>query len=197
MKTRIYNLAIFVVAMAALQGCETMYGGSGITTNRRSSREQAAIKQEMERQQLRQDAQAARITAQSAESRLDQVENRIDRLENSQRSAVWATPGEVEALRRENQELRAELAEARAEHTRLRDDIITGVQGLLKEQQKKAPPPTTTRETTSSGYEHKVESGQTLSAIAQAYGVSVKKIKDANGLKDDVIRVGQTLFIPD
>ena len=48
-----------------------------------------------------------------------------------------------------------------------------------------------------SGYEHKVEAGQTLSEIAKAYGVSMKKIIEANKLKGDVIRVGQILFIPD
>lgn len=47
-----------------------------------------------------------------------------------------------------------------------------------------------------SGYEHVVESGQTLSAIAQAYKVSVSAIKKANNLKSDTVRVGQKLFIP-
>lgn len=45
-------------------------------------------------------------------------------------------------------------------------------------------------------YKHKVESGQTLSAIARAYKVSVKDIKQANNLKSDIIRVGQVLHIP-
>jgi predicted RNase H-like nuclease (RuvC/YqgF family) len=47
-----------------------------------------------------------------------------------------------------------------------------------------------------SGYEHVVESGQTLSAIAAAYKVSVLSIKKANNLKSDMVRVGQKLFIP-
>lgn len=46
------------------------------------------------------------------------------------------------------------------------------------------------------GYEHVVESGQSLSAIAAAYKVSVSSIKKANNLKSDGIRVGQKLFIP-
>lgn len=48
-----------------------------------------------------------------------------------------------------------------------------------------------------SGYEHVVESGQTLSSIAAGYGTTVKAIKDANHLKSNVLRVGQKLFIPD
>ncbi len=46
------------------------------------------------------------------------------------------------------------------------------------------------------GYEHVVESGQSLSAIAAAYKVSMTSIKQANNLKSSTIRVGQKLFIP-
>lgn len=46
------------------------------------------------------------------------------------------------------------------------------------------------------GYEHIVESGQTLSAIAQAYKVSASSIRKANNMKTDTVRVGQKLFIP-
>ncbi|MCX6985560.1 MAG: LysM peptidoglycan-binding domain-containing protein [Lentisphaerae bacterium] len=44
--------------------------------------------------------------------------------------------------------------------------------------------------------EHKVESGQTLGAIAKAYGVTVQEIMTANRMKDSVLRVGQTLYVP-
>ncbi len=47
------------------------------------------------------------------------------------------------------------------------------------------------------GYEHTVQPGETLSAIAGAYKVSVKSIIDSNNLKDpDHLRQGQKLFIP-
>ena len=46
------------------------------------------------------------------------------------------------------------------------------------------------------GHEHIVESGHTLSAIALAYGSTVKAIKQANKLDSDDIFVGQKLFIP-
>lgn len=46
-------------------------------------------------------------------------------------------------------------------------------------------------------YEHDVESGQTLSEIAQAYKVSQKEIMEVNNIKDaSRIRVGQKLYIP-
>lgn len=46
------------------------------------------------------------------------------------------------------------------------------------------------------GYEHVVEAGQSLSAIAAAYKVSMTSIKKANNMKSDTLRIGQKLFIP-
>ncbi|MBU8902282.1 MAG: LysM peptidoglycan-binding domain-containing protein [Victivallales bacterium] len=45
-------------------------------------------------------------------------------------------------------------------------------------------------------YKHKVCPGETLSAIARAYKVSVTDIKKTNRLKNNIIRVGQILHIP-
>ncbi|HRJ40698.1 MAG: LysM peptidoglycan-binding domain-containing protein [Caldilineaceae bacterium] len=43
---------------------------------------------------------------------------------------------------------------------------------------------------------HTVQSGETLSAIAIQYGVTVETIQAANGLKDSLIRAGSELVIP-
>lgn len=43
---------------------------------------------------------------------------------------------------------------------------------------------------------HKVVSGDTLSALAKKYGTTVKELKDINGLKSDLIKIGQTLKLP-
>ena len=45
-------------------------------------------------------------------------------------------------------------------------------------------------------YEHVVEPGQTLSAIAAAYKVSSASIREANHLKSSTLRAGQKLLIP-
>ena len=42
-----------------------------------------------------------------------------------------------------------------------------------------------------------IAAGDTLSEIAEQYGVSVTAIKASNGLSRDVIYVGQTLLIPE
>jgi LysM repeat protein len=47
------------------------------------------------------------------------------------------------------------------------------------------------------GRVHLVRKGDTLSALAVRYGVTVSQIKRANSLKSDLIKVGQSLQIPD
>lgn len=44
---------------------------------------------------------------------------------------------------------------------------------------------------------HKVSRGESLSAIALRYQVSMASIKRANGMKTDVVQLGQTLVIPE
>ncbi len=44
--------------------------------------------------------------------------------------------------------------------------------------------------------QYTISSGDTLSAIAVRYGVSARRIKEANGMRSDVIRVGQVITIP-
>lgn len=44
--------------------------------------------------------------------------------------------------------------------------------------------------------EHKVSRGESLSVVAQRYRISIRKLKSANNLKSNVVRIGQTLKIP-
>lgn len=43
---------------------------------------------------------------------------------------------------------------------------------------------------------HRVQSGESLSLLAQRYNVKVSSIKEANNLRNDVVRIGQVLTIP-
>jgi N-acetylmuramoyl-L-alanine amidase len=43
---------------------------------------------------------------------------------------------------------------------------------------------------------HVISSGDTLITIANCYQVSVKRLRNANDLKSDTIRIGQILQIP-
>jgi LysM repeat protein len=49
---------------------------------------------------------------------------------------------------------------------------------------------------TEEAVEYVVESGDTLGGIPERFGVDADVIREANGLQDDFINVGQTLIIP-
>ncbi|MCK8047197.1 N-acetylmuramoyl-L-alanine amidase [Shewanella sp. 1CM18E] len=57
-------------------------------------------------------------------------------------------------------------------------------------------PPVNSLLASKSSIEHKVRSGESLSVIAQRYQISVSKLKQANNLKSNSIRIGQKLIIP-
>ena len=187
-----------LLAIVAFSGCETMYNNPG----RRQEADTAALLAAQERQQLSRDTEIAKAAAQSAEERLQHLDMRLLRLEEGLRQSQNANGADLAALQRELASLKGETASIRADRETMKKEIVNEISAevakLLAAQQKAAAASAARVEASSqSGYEHKVQSGQTLSAIAQAYGVSVEKIKKANGLKNDVIRVGQTLFIPD
>ena len=54
----------------------------------------------------------------------------------------------------------------------------------------------TTADTTGSGQTYSVKSGDSLTKIANEFGVSIKALRSANNLKTDKIVVGQKLTIP-
>lgn len=142
--------------------------------------------------------------AQQAEARR-QVEQRYAA------ERVLRLQGELDVMSAEQMELRRELEQLRMEvrgatvaaqtaqeQARQAEaqqaTVVSKVQTLLKKELASTP---VDRAARGSGYEHVVESGHTLSAIAVAYGSTVKAIQEANQLSSDNIYIGQKLFIPE
>ena len=136
------------------------------------------------------------------------LEAKVAKLEGDLAS-IADLKAEIAGLRAENENLRRQQAELREQ---IVDDITKRlakmnlgaqqppqptVRPISNAARNSTPPPAPTPVQTTSGYNHVVESGQTLSEIARGYGTTVKAIKQANGLKTDNLRIGQTLFIPD
>lgn len=124
------------------------------------------------------------------------LEERLNRIEAQGHSAA---PGQAElsALRQDIQLLRSERDSLRSEIT---SDLAGRIESIADRQQaqinaaKAAAAPLAGQ----TGYEHKVEPGQTLSEISRGYGKSIDAIMKANKISNpSQIRAGQMLFIPD
>ena len=142
----------------------------------------------------------------------ESLETRLSRLE-TQANPAPQTPDDIIALRRDLQLIRAERETLKKEIT---DDLAGRIEKIAARQQADINAAKTVAATSAgtvrasaigkasagarsgSGYEHKVERGQTLSEIARGYGKSMDVILKANKITNpSTIRVGQILFIPD
>ena len=95
----------------------------------------------------------------------------------------------VYELQREVREMKQRMQGYQAENAELRRLIAAESDAS---QQAQAAPPQDTEE-----YDfYVVEPGATLSAISRATGVSIARIKQANGMTNDILRVGQKIKIP-
>lgn len=114
--------------------------------------------------------------------------------------------GTVYTLQQEMRELKQRMQSYQAEISELRRMISAESEARRKQmgniadkiQQAASQPQTTTRnQANSEEYDYYVvESGATLSAISRATGISISRLKQVNGMKNDNLRVGQKLKIP-
>ena len=106
---------------------------------------------------------------------------------------------EVDSLRAEVAALKGTISELRREMHGLRGDIVQELSKKIAAMQ--PPPPKQTAKPTKPAYsgpcyEYTVQGGDTLSLIAKAFGTTVQKIKEMNGMKSDALRVGQKINVP-
>lgn len=71
---------------------------------------------------------------------------------------------------------------------RIAQAVLEGIKTYFAE----SPPPGTLF----ASRRHTIERGDTLSGIASRYGVAVSRLRNANAMSDDLVRVGQELTIP-
>jgi septal ring factor EnvC (AmiA/AmiB activator) len=112
--------------------------------------------------------------------------------------AVRSSPKEDTVVRNRLDTLERQIQSLAAGRDADRKQIVSQVASLVGSSSGSSPSGHTSSRGSGSqtGYEHVVESGQTLSEIAAAYKVSVTSIRKANNLKSNTLRVGQKLFIP-
>ena len=143
---------------------------------------------------------------QQAYAEMQRVSGQVDVLQSNlgdlqRRVGALEGGGDSRGIRQELDALKASIAELRREMQNMRGEIVRDLSGKMVQIQKQmqpppAPKPTTTKVVIGPHQEYTVQSGDTLSLIAQAFNTSVGKIKEMNGLKGDNLRVGQKLNLP-
>ena len=164
-----------MVAMGVAFGCVMAYG-----QGRENFMQQQAY------------AEMQRVSGQVdvLQSNLSDLQRRVGALEGG---------GDSRGIRQELDALKASIAELRRELQSQRGEIVKDLSGRIAKMQTAAPAPKpveTKKVVIGPHQEYTVQSGDTLSLIAQAFNTSVGKIKEMNGLKGDNLRVGQKLNLP-
>ena len=167
-----------MVVTGALLACVTAYG-----QGKESFMQQQAY------------AEMQRVSGQVdvLQSNLGDLQRRVGALEGGGNAS--------KGVRQELDALKASIAELRREMQGMRGEIVRDLSGKMVQIQKQmqpppAPKPTATKVVIGPHQEYTVQSGDTLSLIAQAFGTTVSKIKEMNNLKGDNLRVGQKLNLP-
>ena len=142
---------------------------------------------------------------QQAYAEMQRVSGQVDVLQNNfddlaRRVAQVEGSGDVKSLRDEVAALKGSIAELRREMQEQRNEIVKDLAARIAKMQ---PPPAPRQSaaparSTYSGptLDYVVQSGDTLSLISTAFKVPIKEIKEMNGLKSDMLRVGQKLVVP-
>ncbi len=197
MRRWVHPLRLCVVLAAAAAGCVTYTHPDELAAMQLRHQEDLRLLQE----QLR-----------IVQGRVEGVEMETQRLaselEALRRAVATSADSGARLVQPKLQELESRLARLDAARESDRQAIIDELSKRMAEAIKRvgggssAGPAarSTTRRTSgaTTGYEHVVQPGETLSAIAAAYGVSASVIAQENNITDpSKLRAGQKLFIPE
>ena len=142
---------------------------------------------------------------QQAYAEMQRVSGQVDVLQSNlgdlqRRVGALEGGGDAKGIRQEIDALKAAVADLRRELQTQREGIVKDLSGRIAKIQAATPPPppkpTVTKVVIGPHQEYTVQSGDTLSLIAQAFETTVAKIKEMNGLKNDNLRIGQKLKLP-
>lgn len=202
---RVMNFGLAGLCCLLAAGCSSPLFEGSIFDQRETERNQNALAQiktssemtNIECQRLAEQIAALNQNQQLLDSRLRSVELQLGTVAQAPQQDIALLRGELETLRVDRERLRAQITDDLAGKI---EKVAAKQQQSLQAAQVSAPAAASVATTAASGsgYEHKVERGQTLSEIARGYNTTIEKIIKANNIKDpSTIRVGQTLFIPD
>ena len=150
-------------------------------------------RQELQQQQAQRDAAILKNQLAGMEQAQARLVERLDRLEAASRDNA-KQHDELVAMHRELDQIRGERESMRKE---IVDDLTTRINKYMATVQASTAGKNSGKSEKQNGYMHTVVAGQKLSDIAKAYKTTPAAIRKANSLKDDNLKAGQTLFIPE
>ena len=145
------------------------------------------------------------LAAQQAQRETAMTKSQIDGLTQSQARLVERLD-RLEALNRDNAKMRDDLAalrreldQVRSERDAMRKEIVDDLTARINKYMGSVTAGAGRGAGTvkQNGYMHTVVAGQRLADIAKAYKTTPAAIRKANNLKEDNLKAGQTLFIPE
>ncbi len=175
MKHIIYGSAILCASL--LSGCMT-------TTQQQSQMNRNAARQREDMRQTQERINRVGGDLQSLQSEINRLNSEVARLQELRANDVANNESQIQQLQARQAQDKQEIIAA----------LSRQIETLLKSQ----PAPSSQSSSGSDyGIEHVVRGGETLSAIAKAYGVTPTTIIKSNNLKNpNRLIVGQKLFIP-
>ncbi len=156
---------------------------------------------------LRAEIQRQQQHINALEQQLGQLNGDIaqDRYRQSSTASAYASTAQVAALQDQLAQLQQQLRSVDQNRIKDRDEIMGSVSKTIAAAVKKSTPAPggssgggrAKATGTHTGIEHVVQPGESLSAIAAAYGVKTSVVLEYNDIANpSLIRVGQKLFIP-
>jgi LysM repeat protein len=136
---------------------------------------------------MKADVEALQFNQDKMQKQITELQAQVLKLRESGTSA---SASDLQAL-----EARIKAVDAAREKDKqvILDQLAKELANLSASRVGTAPPP---KPTGGAATDHVVQKGETLTAIAKQYGVSVVDLKKANSLTSDEIKVGQKLTIP-
>ncbi|MFO7822023.1 MAG: LysM peptidoglycan-binding domain-containing protein [Lentisphaeria bacterium] len=211
MLRKLLNVGLLLLGVGGIagSGCTAYDYGYGMTSSGASSG-QATVASSSQNNQL--EKKLARLQAtvrQIAEAqtrqagRIEEMNGRLasllaDLRALKQQTATGESRGleSVESLKQRLDRLQSQLASEQKVHKAADKEILRSVTNevstMIKDNGGSSNPSSNLRARGT----YTVKQGDTLSAIARAFGVSIQDIKKINNLKTDLIREGQKLLIP-
>ena len=186
---RILSSLMLIVICCFFSGCLTTPASS-----RRAAREREDFLI------LQEDMRQLSGRMESMELELDRIQNDLDYMRSQQKNSEDANIKYMQSKLAEYDNRLSRMSTANEKDKKeIIDKLSKQIAEILKTKSSSRTGNRQNRRAGSGyGYEHEVQPGETLSAIAAAYGVTTRAIIEANDIKNaNMLNVGQKLFIPE